>query len=195
MNTFPIRNDQDLARAFARIDALWSAEPGTPEADELDVFVTLVEAYESAHSTLSPGNPIAVLRYKLDELGISQRELGRRLGWSTGRVSEILNRRRPLTLPLIRQLASELAIPTASLMGEQTAHTEGDVALVPIAANLAKQIGAVARQAGCSLSSWVEAAVLRALPASDDTRTSAADFGRPVLIRPQRQTSGARQAR
>ena len=126
MSPFPIRNDDDLARAFARIDALWSAEPGTPEADELDVFVTLVEAYESAHGSLPPGDPIAVLRYKLDELGISQRELGRRLGWSTGRVSEILNRRRPLTLPIIRQLARTLAIPAASLLGDQASHSDGD---------------------------------------------------------------------
>jgi HTH-type transcriptional regulator/antitoxin HigA len=164
MSIFPIRNDEDLARAYARIDELWAVEPGTAEADELEVIATLVEAYEDAHSTLLPGDPVAVLRYKLDELGISQRELGRRLGWSTGRVSEILSGRRELTLAQIRQLARELDLPAATLMGEPTATAGTEIATVGIPAGLALQVRTAAQEAGCSISTWVHEALTQALP-------------------------------
>jgi HTH-type transcriptional regulator/antitoxin HigA len=161
MNAFPIRNDDDLARAFARIDELWGVEDGTAEADELEVMVTLVEAYEREHTSLPQGDPIEVILYKLRELELSQRELGRRLGWGSGRASEILNRRRPLTLGIIRQVAAVLGIPVTALMGEEATGSSGlDLQLPPA---LLARAESLARGAGVTVADWVTAAVLQAV--------------------------------
>ncbi|MCB9737704.1 MAG: helix-turn-helix domain-containing protein [Deltaproteobacteria bacterium] len=117
MNIHPIRNDHDLERALARIDALWGSAAGTAEGDELDVLLDLVEHYEARHHPIPAGDPIDVIEYKLNELGISQRELGRRLGWGSGRVSEVLNRKRGLTLAMVQQLAEALHVDPALLVG------------------------------------------------------------------------------
>jgi len=113
----PIRSRLDLEAALARIEVLWGAPSGTPEGDELDVLVTLVEAYEAAHHEIPPGDPIEVIRYKMGELGLSQNALAARLGWSSGRVSEVLGRKRALTLAMIRALADALTLPPGLLVG------------------------------------------------------------------------------
>lgn len=117
----PIRSSEDLDAALARAEALWDAAPGTPDGDELDVLLTLIEAYEAAHHAIPPGDPVEVLQYKLAELGLSQNALARRLGWSSGRVSEVLNRKRPLTLAMIRALAEALTLPPGALVGAESA--------------------------------------------------------------------------
>ena len=116
MRAFPIRNNDDLARAVRLIEELWDAEPNTPEGDLLEVMSTLVDAYEAEHSTLPAANPIELIQFKLRELGWSQRELGRRLGWGTGRVSEVLNERRDLTLAMVQQLSAVLELPPGLLV-------------------------------------------------------------------------------
>jgi len=67
MAAFPIRNDDDLDRAFARIDELWGAEPGSPEGDELEVLAILIEAYEKEHHPFPPRDPIEVPSYNPDK--------------------------------------------------------------------------------------------------------------------------------
>lgn len=113
---FPIRNDTDLARAVALIEELWDAEPGSPESDLREVMAALVDRYEAARSALPAGDPVELIRFKLRERRMSQRELGRALGWGAGRVSEVLSRKRPLTLAMVRQLARALEIPPGLLV-------------------------------------------------------------------------------
>lgn len=113
---FPIRNENDYHRALDLVDQLWDAHPGTPEADVLDIMATLISVYEKATRELPPADPIALIRFKLRELGWTQRELGRRLGWGSGRVSEVLARKRPLTLRMVQDLGRELGIAPGLLV-------------------------------------------------------------------------------
>ena len=106
MDIRPIRNDKDHRFALAEIDRLWGAAHGTPEGDQLDILVTLVEAYEEEHWPLKSRrrfDPVDVLRYAIDELGHTQAELARIIG-SRSRASEVLARRRPLTLEMIQKI-------------------------------------------------------------------------------------------
>src|SRR5690606_21994022 len=116
MHPFLIQNDADLERAVAMIEDLWDARPGTPEGHLLAVMSTLVDRYEAERSSLPPGDPIELVSFKIRELGWSQRELARRLGWRSGRVSEVLNRKRRLTLAMVQQLAAVLEIPPGLLV-------------------------------------------------------------------------------
>lgn len=159
MNAFPIRNEEDLHRATELVDALWDAEPGTPEHDVLLVMAQLIDAYEAAHSTLPAADPIELLRFKLKETGWSQRELARRLGWGSGRVSEILSRKRRLTLELVRQLSQVFDLPPGALVHEEGeaggglwVHVTGRVATV-IAANAQQRRLAP----GAVVMEWLEA--------------------------------------
>lgn len=119
MRAFPIRNEEDHSRALELVDQLWDAQPGSPEHDLLFVMAELIESYEvrnRAQSMVAP-DPLVVVRFKLKELGISQRELGRRLGWPTGRVSEVLGGKRQLTLNMVRDLERVLGIDPGVLVG------------------------------------------------------------------------------
>lgn len=113
---FPIRNDADYARALEVVTVLWDAEPGTPDADTLEVMTALVAAWEARRRELPAADPREVIAFKLRELGWTQRELARRLGWGSGRVSEILSGKRPLTLRMVRELASVLDFPPGLLV-------------------------------------------------------------------------------
>jgi len=111
----PIRNEEDYETALAEIEALWEATPGTPEADRLDVLVMLVEAYEAEHYPIPDPDPIALLLHVMDARGLTRRDLEPYLG-SRARVSEILNRKRPLSLEMIRKLQSGLGLPADVLV-------------------------------------------------------------------------------
>lgn len=115
---FPIRDDADYDRALKLIEELWDAEPGTPEHDVFEIMATLASTYDKARrdKILDPGDPVELIQFKLRELGLSQRELGRRLGWGSGRVSEVLNRKRPLTLRMVQQLSVALDMPPGALV-------------------------------------------------------------------------------
>jgi HTH-type transcriptional regulator / antitoxin HigA len=108
MTIRPIRTDADHRAALAEIEKLWGAASGTPEGDKLDVLVTLVETYEERRWPLPSHrrfDPIDVLRYAIEELGHTQAELAKIIG-SRARASEILARRRPLTLQMIQKISA-----------------------------------------------------------------------------------------
>jgi HTH-type transcriptional regulator/antitoxin HigA len=118
MRIQPIRTDADHAAALRRIDELMDAAPGTPAADELDVLATLVEAYEDRHFPVADPDPLAAIQFRMEQLGLTRKDLEPLLG-SRGRVSEVLNGRRALSLQMIRRLHRELGIPLESLVSER----------------------------------------------------------------------------
>ena len=116
MKLKPIRNDRELDRALERIDELWGAKPGTPRGDELDVLMMLVEKYEEEHFPIPPSDPIEAISFLMEQNGLSRKDLEPYIG-ASGRVSEVLNRKRSLTLPMIKRLHHGLKIPYESLIG------------------------------------------------------------------------------
>jgi HTH-type transcriptional regulator / antitoxin HigA len=118
MNIRPIRSDQDHRAALAEIEACWGAQEGTEEGDRLDVLVALVESYEAKRWPIESHerfDPIDVLRYAVEELGHSQSELAELLG-SRSRASEILARRRALTVDMIHKISEAWKIPAELLV-------------------------------------------------------------------------------
>lgn len=115
MKVAPIRTERDYEAALADIERLMDAGAGTPEGDRLDVLVTLVEAYEARHWAIDPPDPIDAIKLRLEQRGLSRRYLEKILG-SSGRVSEIMNRKRPLSVDMMRRLHRELDIPAASFL-------------------------------------------------------------------------------
>lgn len=116
MEIKPIRTDADHAAALRRIDSIMDAPPGTPEGDELDVLATLVQAYEDRRFPIDDPDPLAAIEFRMDQLGLTRKDLEPLLG-PRGRVSEVLNGRRTLSLQMIRRLNRELGIPLESLVG------------------------------------------------------------------------------
>lgn len=117
MNIQPIHNDADLDRAFARLEELWAAEPGTPEADEIEVLSILIEKYEDKHFPIGPSDPIEAIKFRMEQEGLTPRDLEAYIG-SSGRVSEMLNRKRKLSLRMIKNLHEGLRIPYETLMSQ-----------------------------------------------------------------------------
>jgi HTH-type transcriptional regulator/antitoxin HigA len=119
MEIKPIRSEADYEAALKEIEALVNSQPGTPEADRMDVLVTLVEAYEVKHYPIpEPDDPVGVLEYYMESRGLTRSDLLSYLG-SKERVSEILNRKRGLSLEMIRRLHAGLGIPADLLVGNQ----------------------------------------------------------------------------
>ena len=117
MSIKPIRNDDDLKAVFRRLESIFQAEEQTPEADERDVLVTLVEAYENKHYDFGPADPVDAIKFRMEQQGLTARDLERFIGPS-GRVSEVLNRKRPLSLRMVKRLHDGLNIPYESLLAE-----------------------------------------------------------------------------
>lgn len=115
MNIKPIRNDKDLRQAFRRLEDIFHARPKTPEFDELEILSTLIEAYENKHYPIGPADPIEAIKFRMEQQGLTQRDLELYIGTS-GRVSEVLNGKRTLSLKMIRKLHDELHIPYESLL-------------------------------------------------------------------------------
>ncbi|HEY3146373.1 MAG TPA: helix-turn-helix domain-containing protein [Dongiaceae bacterium] len=111
MRIRPIRTKADYRAALQEVERLWGADPGTPDGDVVDVLTTLIEAYEAEHFPIAAPDPIAAIEFMMEQKGMSRRDLEAAIG-SRGRVSEVLTRRRPLTLPMVRALSSLLGIPT-----------------------------------------------------------------------------------
>ncbi len=117
MNIRPIRTEEDYEAALARIEALWDATPDSEEADELEVLATLVDVYEEKHEPIPPPDPVEAILFRLEQSGRTRKDLAEILGVGRGRVSEILNRRRGLSLSMIRKLARSMNIPAEVLIG------------------------------------------------------------------------------
>ena len=116
MTIAPIKTTRDYDRALGRIEQLMEAKPGTKVGDELDVLATLVEAYEAKHHAIYPPDPIEAITFRIDQLGMTRKDLETVLG-GRGRVSEILTKKRNLSLEMIRRLHHKMHIPLESLIG------------------------------------------------------------------------------
>jgi len=115
MEIKPIRTEADYEAALAEVERLWGAEPGTPDGDRFEVLFTLVEAYEEKQYPILPPDPVEAIKYYMDSRGLDRRDLEQYIGPS-GRVSEVLSRKRPLTLAMIRKLNAGLGIPAEILI-------------------------------------------------------------------------------
>ena len=116
MDIQPIKNEVDYDRALAEIQYLWGAEPDTPDGDRLDILTTLVGAYEAGHHPVDPPDPVEAILFRMEQQGLTRKDMEPILG-SRARVSEILNRKRSLSLDMIRNLHKHLHIPLESLVG------------------------------------------------------------------------------
>lgn len=115
MNIRPIRNDEDLRAAFARLEAIFQAPEASPQADEMEVLVALIEAYENRHYPVGPADPIEAIKFCMEQQGLAAKDLEPYIG-SSGRVSEVLNRKRALSLRMVKRLHDGLKIPYESLL-------------------------------------------------------------------------------
>lgn len=115
MEIRPIRSDEDHAAALAQIERLWNAPEGSQDGDRLDVLTTLVEAYEARRWPIEAPDPVDVLRHAIEEQGRSQIELGEILG-SRPRASEVLARKRALTVDMIHKISTRWHIPAELLV-------------------------------------------------------------------------------
>jgi HTH-type transcriptional regulator/antitoxin HigA len=117
MKIRPIRTKADYRKALKEAERLWDANSGTPEGDLVDVLVTLIQAYEARHYPIEAPNPIAAIAFMMEQKGLTRRDLEPAIG-SRGRVSEVMTRKRPLTLPMVRALSRLLDIPAEILVRE-----------------------------------------------------------------------------
>ncbi len=115
MEIKPIKTESDYQAALTEIDRLFDVVPGTPDSDRLEVLTTLVEAYESKHDAIPLPDPIEALAYYMESRGLTRRDLERYIG-SRARVAEVLNRRRALSIEMIRRLHQGLGIPAEVLI-------------------------------------------------------------------------------
>ena len=118
MEIRPIRTEADYKAALREVSPLIDLDPApdTPEGERLEVLATLIEAYEARHHPMSPPNPVAAIRFHMDNTGMTVADLVPYIG-PRHRVYEVLNGKRPLTMPMIRRLMT-LGIPATSLVGQ-----------------------------------------------------------------------------
>ncbi len=121
MNIHPIKTEPDYEQALSEVEKLWGAEEGTKRGDKLDLLLVLIDNYENEHHPIDLPDPIEAIKFRMEQMNLSRKDLEKYIG-SRGRVSEILNRRRSLSLSMIRNLHSQLHIPLESLIGETRQH-------------------------------------------------------------------------
>lgn len=109
MDITPIKTESDYQAALKEIEALMDAQPDTPEGDRLDVMTTLVEAFEAKHYPIDEPDPIEAILHRMEALGIDRKDLEKMIG-TRARVSEVLNRKRPLTISMIRRISEKMHI-------------------------------------------------------------------------------------
>ncbi len=115
MKLRPIRTKREYQAALKEVEALWDSREGTADADRLEVLVLVVEAYELKHFPIEAPHPIDFLLHVMEARGLTRKDLERYIG-SRARVAEVMNRVRPLTLEMIRRLASGLKLPADVLI-------------------------------------------------------------------------------
>jgi len=117
MNIKPIKTKVDYRAALKEIEALMTARAGSPEGERLDILVTLVEAYEKRHFHFDLPDPVEAIKFRMEQMALTPKDLVPMIG-QINRVYEVLNRKRPLTLQMIRRLHQKLGIPAESLIKE-----------------------------------------------------------------------------
>jgi len=115
MEIKPIRNETDYKNALERLDVIFDAKRGTKEGDELEILSILIDNYESENFPIEMPDPISAINFRMDQMGLKQKDLVEMIGFKS-RVSEIMNKKRKLTLGMIRKLNASLNIPTEVLI-------------------------------------------------------------------------------
>ena len=115
MNIKPVRTKREYNEALKSVEGLMNAKTGTPEGDMLDVLVTLIQAYEAKHFPMMPPDPIESIKFVMEQRGLTVHDLTPVFG-RTNRAYEVLNRRRPLSLAMIRKLHNDFGIPAEVLI-------------------------------------------------------------------------------
>jgi HTH-type transcriptional regulator / antitoxin HigA len=123
----PIRSEEDYEEALAEVERLWGAPAGTAAGDRLDILATLIDAYEALHYPMDPPDPVEAIKFRMEQQGLTRKDLEPLIGTRT-RVAEVLNRRRNLSIGMIRRLHDSLGI-------------SADVLIRPSAHNTARQTG------------------------------------------------------
>ncbi|WP_405199159.1 type II toxin-antitoxin system HigA family antitoxin [Christiangramia sp. LLG6405-1] len=115
MKIKPIRNEQDYQNALDRLEVIFDAKRGTEEGDELEILSILIDNYENEHFPIGMPDPIEAIKFRMEQMGMKQKDLAEVFGFKS-RVSEILNKKRKLTLEMVRKLNTQLHIPTEVLI-------------------------------------------------------------------------------
>jgi len=115
MDIHPIRTEKDYDAALAEIERLWGSKRRTPNGDRLDVLLILVESYEAKNHPIDPPDPVDAIKFRMEQMNLTRKDLEPLIG-PRGRVAEVINRRRPLSLAMIRSLHRKLHIPLESLI-------------------------------------------------------------------------------
>jgi len=115
MNIHPIKTEKDYENALERLEDVFDAKLGTKEGDELEILSILIEKYEDEYFPIDLPDPIEAIKFRMEQLGMKQNDLTEVIGFKS-RVSEILNKKRKLTLDMIRNLNEYLSIPTNVLI-------------------------------------------------------------------------------
>jgi HTH-type transcriptional regulator/antitoxin HigA len=105
----PIRTEADHTAALAEVERLWGAETGTPEGDRLDILATLIDAYESRTFPMDPPDPIAAITFRMEQMGLTRKDLEPLIGTAAD-VADVMNRKRGLSIDMIRRLHEALGI-------------------------------------------------------------------------------------
>jgi HTH-type transcriptional regulator/antitoxin HigA len=113
----PIRSEIEYQNALIRLEEIFDAKSGTEEGDELEVLSILIDNYENEHFPIDSPDPIDAIKFRMEQLGIKQKDLANIIGFKS-RVSEIINKKRKLSLNMIRKLHRQLDIPTEVLIRE-----------------------------------------------------------------------------
>jgi HTH-type transcriptional regulator / antitoxin HigA len=114
-NVKPIRTKRDYEAALIEVERLWGAKSGTPEGDRLDVLATLIDAYEAARYPMDPPDPVEAIKFRMEQQGLTRKDLQPLIGTRT-RVAEVLNRKRGLSIGMIRRLHKALGISAEVLI-------------------------------------------------------------------------------
>jgi HTH-type transcriptional regulator/antitoxin HigA len=120
----PIRSTADHRSAMAEVKRLWGSKSGTPEGDRLDVLATLIDVYEAQQEPIDRPDPIEAIRFRMEQQGLTRKDLEPLIGTRT-RVSEVLNRKRTLSIGMIRRLHAELGIAAEVLIRAPRLATSG----------------------------------------------------------------------
>ncbi len=115
MKILPIRNEKDYQKALDRLEDIFDAKKGTEEGDELEILSILIDCYENENFPIGMPDPIEAIKFRMEQMGMNQKDLAEVVGFKS-RVSEILNKKRKLTLDMIRKLNTNLHIPTEVLV-------------------------------------------------------------------------------